>query len=198
MVTYKEKRTGPFSIENRNLFNPPKYKENHMNIPSDPPLTFRTERNEKTSLLFICLGNICRSVTAEEIFRVLARKAGRENQFEIDSAGIIDYHRGELADPRMREHAKRHGYILTHRSRPIVTADFLRFGLIVAMDAQNVRALKQAAPNAECCKKIVEMASFLTQHNAAFIPDPYYGEDDDFEEVVELLEDACQGLLQNI
>ena len=66
------------------------------------------------------------------------------------------------------------------------------------MDAQNVRALKQAAPNAECCKKIVEMASFLTQHNATFIPDPYYGEDEDFEEVVELLEDACQGLLQNI
>ena len=109
--------------------------------------------NKKYKILFVCLGNICRSVTAEEIFRVLARKAGRENQFEIDSAGIIDYHRGELADPRMREHAKRHGYILTHRSRPIVTADFLRFDLIVAMDAQNVRALKQAAPNAECCKK---------------------------------------------
>ena len=77
----------------------------------------------RIKLLFICLGNICRSCTAEEIFRTLAQRAGHGDDYHVDSAGIIDYHEGELPDPRMRQTALRHGYRLTHRSRPIRTAD---------------------------------------------------------------------------
>lgn len=147
-------------------------------------------------ILFICLGNICRSVMAEEIFRTLATQAGREGDFTVDSAGLIDYHEGEPADSRMRRHAAAHGYRLTHRSRPVTAADFRRFDLIVAMDEANVRDLQQVAPTADDGKRVVRMADYLTAHDASHIPDPYYGTDDDFEHVIVLLEDACRGLLQ--
>ena len=151
-----------------------------------------------TSVLFICLGNICRSVTAEEVFRTFVKRAGREKDFEIDSAGLIDYHQGELADSRMRQHASAHGYRLTHRSRPVTAADFRRFDLIVAMDENNVRGLKAVATTQEECGKIVLMADYLREHDNSYVPDPYYGGDDDFELVIELLEDACQGLLESL
>ena len=151
-----------------------------------------------TSVLFICLGNICRSVTAEEVFRTMVKRAGREKEFEIDSAGLIDYHEGELADSRMRQHAFAHGYKLTHRSRPVTPADFRRFDLIVAMDDNNVKGLKAVAANAAECDKIVLMADYLREHDHTYVPDPYYGVAEDFELVIELLEDACQGLLDTL
>lgn len=151
-----------------------------------------------TSVLFICLGNICRSVTAEEVFRTLAKRAGREKEFEVDSAGLIDYHEGELADSRMRRHASAHGYKLTHRSRPVTPDDFRHFDVIVAMDDKNVRGLKAVASTAADCDKIVLMADYLRDHDDTYVPDPYYGEDEDFELVIELLEDACQGLLEQL
>lgn len=150
------------------------------------------------SVLFVCLGNICRSVTAEEVFRTLAKSAGRESDFEIDSAGLIDYHAGELADSRMRSHAARHGYRLTHRSRPVVAGDFRRFDCIVAMDEQNVKGLAALAPSADALRKVVRMADFLQEHPHSYIPDPYYGTAEDFELVIELLEDACRGLLAKL
>lgn len=147
-------------------------------------------------ILFICLGNICRSCTAEEVFRTMAKRAGVDNKYTIDSAGLIDYHEGELPGPRMRHHAQNHGYKLTHHSRPITADDFLTFDLIVAMDAQNRQRLLRIAPNAEVAQKVVMMADYLQQHpDATYIPDPYYGGDADFELVIELLEDACAGLL---
>ena len=100
-------------------------------------------------ILFICLGNICRSCTAEEILRTQVAAAGLAEQFSIDSAGLIDYHEGELPDSRMRPTAARHGYKLTHRSRPITTADFERFDLIVAMDSKNRERLMQLAATPE-------------------------------------------------
>ena len=151
-----------------------------------------------TSVLFICLGNICRSVTAEEIFRTFVKRAGRENDFFIDSAGLIDYHEGELADSRMRQHASLHGYRLTHRSRPVRPEDFKKFDWIVAMDCNNVKGLKSVAPCPEDERKIVMMADYLKEHTHSFVPDPYYGEAEDFELVIELLEDACQGLLEQL
>ena len=152
--------------------------------------------HQNMNILFVCLGNICRSVTAEEVFRTLARKAGVEAQFEVDSAGMIDYHEGELADSRMRACAQRRGYHLTHRSRPVRKEDFTRFDLIVAMDDNNVRQLHNAAPSEEAKRKVVRMADYLTEHNYSYIPDPYYDGPEAFELVVTLLEDACGELLR--
>lgn len=153
---------------------------------------------KKTKVLFLCLGNICRSVAAEEVFRTQVQSAGMENQVEVDSAGLIDYHEGELADPRMRRHSARRGYRLTHRSRPVRARDFRDFDMIVAMDAANVRGLRAVAPTEKDMEKVVMMADFLTRHVADSVPDPYYGGESDFEYVLDLLEDACQGLLQEL
>lgn len=148
-----------------------------------------------THVLFICLGNICRSVAAEEVFRTLVQKAGLESQFAVDSAGLLDYHEGELADPRMRDHAYRRGYRLTHRSRPVTAADFAHFDHILAMDAANVRGLERMAPHQSDMEKVELLARYLRHHEADFVPDPYYGGSKDFEHVLDLLEDACEGLL---
>lgn len=151
----------------------------------------------KQRILFICLGNICRSCTAEEIFRTLVNNVGYGEDFEIDSAGLIDYHEGELPDGRMRRTAARHGYHLTHRSRPVRQEDFDKFDWIVGMDENNRSRLMKIAVNQEQRNKIVMMADYLSAHKGeyTYIPDPYYGDEKDFELVVELLEDACVGLL---
>lgn len=152
-------------------------------------------------ILFICLGNICRSCTAEEIFRTLAaEQSDLKQRYTVDSAGIIDYHEGELPDSRMRAHARKHGYELTHRSRPILPEDFHKFNLIVAMDNRNYDKLQRMAYTEGVDESIVvKMADYL-QHHPAYnsIPDPYYGTERDFELVIELLEDACQNLLHTL
>lgn len=89
-------------------------------------------------ILFVCLGNICRSSSAEEVMRTLIKKKGLEHEIEVDSAGILSYHRGELPDSRMRMHASRRGYNLTHRSRPVCTEDFYHFDMIIGMDDRNI------------------------------------------------------------
>lgn len=149
----------------------------------------------KRKLLFVCLGNICRSAAAEEIMRVCARRAGREAAFELDSAGIIGYHQGELPDGRMRAHAARRGYCLTHRSRPVQTADFDTFDLLIGMDDSNIQALTEKAPDLETRRKIVRMTDFCRLKVADEVPDPYYGGAQGFENVLDILEDACEGLL---
>lgn len=152
-------------------------------------------------ILFICLGNICRSCTAEEIFRTLAaEQSDLKQRYTVDSAGIIDYHEGELPDSRMRAHARKHGYELTHRSRPILPEDFHKFNLIVAMDNRNYDKLQRMAYAEEVDESIVvKMADYLQHHpEHKSIPDPYYGTERDFELVIELLEDACQNLLHTL
>lgn len=99
----------------------------------------------KTKILFVCLGNICRSSSAEGVMKQLIEQAGREDEFIIDSAGILSYHQGELPDSRMRAHAARRGYDLTHRSRPVCTDDFYDFDLIIGMDDRNIDDLKDRA-----------------------------------------------------
>lgn len=150
-------------------------------------------------ILFICLGNICRSCTAEEVFRTMAQRQGAGEKFVVDSAGLIDYHEGELPDHRMRRAAADKGYRLTHHSRPIRSTDFTAFDLIVAMDMNNRQRLERLAPNNEAAAKIVMMADYLSHHPAfTHIPDPYYGNESDFALTVELLEDACSGLLSTL
>lgn len=146
-------------------------------------------------ILFICLGNICRSPMAEAIMLKLVKENGLEAEYEIDSAGLIAYHQGEGADPRMKMHARRHGYVLTHISRPIREMDFDLFDLIVCMDDSNWDKLHRLAPTVEAEQKIVRMTDFCKTHVIDHVPDPYYGGEQGFENVIEILEDACEGLL---
>jgi len=124
--------------------------------------------------------------------------AGEEQHFYIDSAGLISYHEGEGADPRMKSHAFRHGYRLTHISRPVRMSDFDDFDLIIGMDDSNYDKLRRLAPTLEAAEKVRRMTDFCTEHVIDHVPDPYYGGAQGFENVIEILEDACAGLLQSL
>jgi protein-tyrosine phosphatase len=149
-------------------------------------------------ILFVCLGNICRSCTAEEVMRTLVKREGLEDYIELDSAGILSYHKGELPDSRMRMHAYHRGYELTHRSRPVCTADFLEFDMLIGMDDRNIQDLKDRAPSPEAEMKIHRMTEFCQLKQVDYVPDPYYGGASGFENVLDILEDACEGLLNKL
>jgi protein-tyrosine phosphatase len=152
----------------------------------------------KYRILFVCLGNICRSSAAEEVMRTLLRRKGMDRAVEVDSAGILSYHQGELPDSRMRTHAARRGYQLTHRSRPVSTEDFFHFDLILGMDDRNIQDLKDRAPSPETERKIHRMTDYCQRKVVDYVPDPYYGGASGFENVLDILEDACQGLLEEL
>lgn len=149
-------------------------------------------------ILFVCLGNICRSCTAEEIMRTILHREGLDKVIEVDSAGLISYHQGEQADPRMRAHASRRGYHITHLSRPVRMTDFEEFDLIIGMDDSNISGLHDLAPSIEAENKIHRMTEYCTRMVADHVPDPYYGGAQGFENVIDILEDACEGLLQQV
>ena len=154
---------------------------------------------EKKKILFVCLGNICRSPSAEAVFTGIVKKNGTANGFEIDSAGISGWHAGEPADRRMQSHAVKRGYNLSSISRKFDPhADFDHFDMIIGMDDSNVQSLKQMARSASDLSKICKMTDFSREFNYDEIPDPYYGGSDGFELVLDLLEDACEGLLDKI
>lgn len=146
----------------------------------------------KHKILFVCLGNICRSPAAEGIFRDYVEKIGRAEDFEIDSAGLINNHEGNLPDSRMRAHAIRRGYKLTSLSRPVQYDDFFDFDLIIGMDASNIQRLKERAPTIEAAEKISLISDFLNPPKVwDHIPDPYYGGAEGFEQVLDMLEEVC-------
>ena len=146
-------------------------------------------------ILFVCLGNICRSPLAEGVMKKMCAERGLD--WEIDSAGLIDYHKGELPDPRMMTTAERHGYKLTHRSRPVETADFEKFDYIIGMsDYINTRIVRDA-PHVPFHAKIKNVADFFIEtKDYEEVPDPYCGTMRDFEIAVQLIEDACKGILK--
>ncbi|MBP6260337.1 MAG: low molecular weight phosphotyrosine protein phosphatase [Paludibacter sp.] len=151
-----------------------------------------------TSILFVCLGNICRSPMAEGVFRQILKQNGILNELEIDSAGLIAYHQGELPDSRMRYFAEKRGYHLDHHSRPFTRLDFERFDMIIGMDDKNIDGLKAHAMTKEEEKQIFRMTDFCRNVQADHVPDPYYGGDQGFEHVIDILEDACRGLFDDI
>lgn len=153
---------------------------------------------DKIKILFVCLGNICRSPLAEEVFHTYLKKKGKEQNYVIDSAGLISYHKGELPDERMRRHAAQHGYILTHRSRPVTADDFYNFDYIIGMDDANILKLKELAPGIEGLNKIHRMIEFCENPMFDHVPDPYYGGEQGFENVIDMIESACDNLYNEI
>jgi protein-tyrosine phosphatase len=147
-------------------------------------------------VLFVCLGNICRSSAADEIFRQLTIARGLESEFEIDSAGTYGGHAGDLPDPRMRAAGKKRGYNFTHRSRKVRSEDFERFDLLLAMDDSVYESLSRLSPSVEGLQKLERMADYIPAHfGYDYVPDPYYEGADGFELVLDMLEEGCQVLL---
>ena len=153
----------------------------------------------KTRILFVCLGNICRSPAAEGILRAKAGLSGLSERIEVDSAGTYGGHRGDLPDPRMRSAASRRGYALTHRARQVREEDFERFDRIIAMDDMNYETLHRLAPSRESSRRIFRMTDFCRRHpDRTYVPDPYYEGHEGFELVLDLLEDGCEGILASL
>lgn len=141
----------------------------------------------QTRVLFVCLGNICRSPTAEGVFRHLVEAAGWSERFEIDSAGTGGWHAGEPPDPRMCKAAASRGYTLTGAARRVAPEDFDRFDHLLAMDASNRNELLRIAPPA-AREKIAMFRAHDPDHPGSDVPDPYYGGSQGFVKVVEIVE----------
>ncbi len=148
-------------------------------------------------VLFVCLGNICRSPTAEAVFRDRVEKAGLDKLFELDSAGTIAVHAGEAADARMRQHASKRGYQLDSISRGVVAEDFRNFDHIFAMDQQNLRDLQSMAP-ADATASLSLFLEHDPSTDTLEVPDPYYGGGAGFERVLDLVEEASEALLTKL
>jgi len=149
-------------------------------------------------ILFVCLGNICRSPTAEVVFREIAAREAPDLALEIESAGTAAYHVGAPPDTRTRQAALRRGYDMSAlRARVVEPQDFRRFDLILAMDRQNLDHLQQRAPVAARAR-IRLFLEFAPEADTTEVPDPYYGGANGFEEVLDLVEAAARGLLQHV
>lgn len=154
---------------------------------------------KKIGVLFVCLGNICRSPAAQGVMQSLVDSRGLAGRFHLDSCGFYGGHAGDLPDKRMRVHAIRRGYTLEHRSRRIRPSDFEDFDIIVAMDEANRDDLMEAAPTPEAQAKIVRMIDFVRNDRCQdCVPDPYYSGSEGFELVLDLLEDGCASLLDQL
>ena len=166
-----------------------------MKTPVLPPA-----RDSRYRILFICLGNICRSPAAHAIMQALATDSMVAHQLLIDSAGIGGWHIGQLPDSRMRYHGAQRGYAVDHRARQFdAHVDFDRFDCIVVMDEDNYRQITSMTQLEENRNKVVRMGDFLTRHpHYHHVPDPYYGGAADFKLALDLIEDGCQHLLQQI
>lgn len=149
-----------------------------------------------TRVLFVCMGNVCRSPMAEGVFRHLIRQAGLDEVVKVDSAGTHAFHAGEEPDKRARATAVKRGYDLGEkRARRVDDRDFEDFDLILAMDWDNLSLLQQMAPK-KAHHKLQLLMRFASEHESATIPDPYYGNQQGFEQTMDFIEDACSGLLE--
>ena len=157
-----------------------------------------TQNLKKYKILFVCLGNICRSPAGEGILKKYIADRGLQNQIEIDSAGTSGYHDGDLPDRRMRHHGQARGYVFDSLSRKFTANDFDEFDLILAMDDSNYNNIMSLSIDIESQSKVHRMIDFSIKYQHDHIPDPYYSGADGFELVLDLLEDACAGLISNL
>ena len=151
-----------------------------------------------TRVLFVCLGNICRSPAAEGVFLHQLAQAGLEACFEVDSAGTGGWHVGQAADPRMRAAAERRGIHLPSRARQLAAADLQTFDHILTMDAENLAAVRSLGRRSRPTATITPLLQYCRHFPQEEVPDPYYGGEAGFDHVLDLLEDACQGLLSEL
>jgi protein-tyrosine phosphatase len=151
------------------------------------------------SVCFVCLGNICRSPTAEGVMKHLIGRHGLSDRVQVESAGTAGYHSGELPDRRSRAAARARGLSLESRARQFTAADFERFDYVLAMDAENLGHLLALAPDAAARAKVRLFSAFdPASPPGAPVPDPYHGGPEGFERVLDLCEAACEGLLAHL
>ena len=151
------------------------------------------------NLLFVCMGNICRSPTMEGVMRGLLREQGLEDEIQIDSAGTGDWHVGNPPDDRATEAARRRGIVLEGAARQVRPSDFEDYDLLLAADRENLAHLRALAPDDEARAKVRLLREFDPEsHGDLDVPDPYYGGPGGFEEVLDLVEAACRGLLAEV
>lgn len=156
------------------------------------------ELKGKRRILFVCLGNICRSPAAEGIMKSIVEAEGAVD-FAIDSAGTARYHIGELPDHRMRIHVRRRGIELDHHCRQVTSIDFEDFDLVIGMDDSNLANLRRIAPSPEAERKILGMSEFFNKStHYDYVPDPYYEGAEGFELVLDLLEEGCRNLYKAV
>ncbi len=149
-----------------------------------------------TRILFVCMGNICRSPMAEGVFRHLVRQAGLDDVGKVASAGTHAFHAGEAPDKRAQAVAAKRGFDISDlKAARVKEKDFDEFDMILAMDWDNLSLLQQMAPK-RTHHKLQLLMRFATEHETATIPDPYYGNAQGFEQVLDYIEDACNGLLK--
>ncbi len=148
------------------------------------------------NILFVCLGNICRSPSGEGVFKALVKRENLETKFYIDSAGTSAFHVGEQADRRMQRHAAKRDIFLTSRSRKFTRDDFIKFDYIMAMDNDNYRDIISIDKHNEYKRKVFMMTDFSPVYKSQEVPDPYYGGKDGFEDVLDMLEESCIGFLE--
>lgn len=157
---------------------------------------------EPSRVLFVCLGNICRSPTAEALLRARLERAGLAGRIEVDSAGTGSWHVGEGPDRRMTRAAARRGYRLDGAARQVTAEDFHRFDLVVAMDRENLAALEAradggATPRAQSAK-LKLFSEFLPPGSPTDVPDPYYGGSEGFDRVLDLVEEGCAAIVDHL
>ena len=153
------------------------------------------KEGKPVKIMFVCLGNICRSTAAEGIMKSLVEKEGLDGKIVVDSAGTGNWHVGDLPDRRMRAHGVKRNYDFCSRAQQVKASDFDDYDLIIVMDDSNYNNVKSLALTQTQVDKIYRMRDFLAQHPYDHIPDPYYSGDSGFELVLDLLEDGCRGLL---
>ncbi|MBK1881774.1 low molecular weight phosphotyrosine protein phosphatase [Luteolibacter pohnpeiensis] len=149
-------------------------------------------------VLFVCMGNICRSPAAENVFRQQVADAGRSAEFYIDSAGTLDYHEGSPPDPRMARTLKSHGYPADGFARPLKKADLENFDWVLYMDDDNRREINRLDRDRSQQQKIRPFVEYCSENHASHVPDPYQGGQEGFELVLRLIEDAGRGLLASL